>query len=142
MENRRVVLIVEDDDAQAEVPLCVFQEPPPWETFWVQDGAEALDFLFRRGKYVEAPRPNVVLLSIVMPRVRGTDILRKVKQDPELAKIPVVMWSVCADPEEIVAHYQMGAAFFLSKPCTRDAMAEQLRALRRLLEWASLPAGG
>lgn len=133
------MLIAEDDDSHAEFPLRVFQEPPPWETFWVQDGAEALDFLFRRGNYADAPRPNVVLLSINMPKLKETHVLIKMKENPDLTSIPVVMWSVCAGPQSILAGYRMGAALFLSKPPEQDAVAEQLRALRRLLEWASLP---
>lgn len=139
MGVQRKVLIAEDDDDQAEMALQVFREPPPWETVWAQDGAEALDVLFRRGKHAAAPVPDLVLLSINMPKVRGPSVLRRVREAPDLAGLPVVMWSVCSDEHVITQLYGLGAAAYFVKPASREALIEQIRVIRRFWDLAAFP---
>jgi two-component system response regulator len=140
MSRPRVVLIVEDDDSQAELALQAFHEPPPWETVWAQDGAEALGILARRGEHAAAPVPDLVLLSIQIPKVRGTVVLKWLRENPDLAGLPVVMWSVCCDENLITQLYRtMGVAAYFSKPYDRGALVEQVRAIRRFWDWAQFP---
>jgi len=139
MRTQRVVLIAEDDPSQAELALQVFHESPPWKTIWAEDGAEALDVLFHKGKHAAVPLPNLVLLSICMPKVSGHDVLRRVRETPEMAGLPVVMWSVCCDEHVITDLYRIGAAAYFSKPADPDEMTEQLRVIRRFWDRASFP---
>lgn len=73
MGRRRVVLIAEDSETDAEVAIRVFGEPPQWEVLWAEDGATALDVLHRRGKCRLASVPDLLLLSIQMPKLRGPE---------------------------------------------------------------------
>jgi CheY-like chemotaxis protein len=89
---------------------------------FVADGAELLDFLFRRGAYVGAPRPGLILLDLNMPRVDGREALRAIKADPELRLIPVVVLTTSAEEEDILRSYDLGANSFITKPVTFDAL--------------------
>ncbi|MEW6217104.1 MAG: response regulator, partial [Candidatus Bipolaricaulota bacterium] len=74
--------------------IQVFEEPPRWQVVWVEDGVAALEVLRHKGKHASTPVPELLLLSIQMPRMRGPEVLWRVKESPELANLPVVMWSV------------------------------------------------
>jgi CheY-like chemotaxis protein len=84
----------------------------------VGDGAEALDFLYRRGKYATraAGNPILFLLDIKMPKVNGLEVLSKVKSDPDLKVIPVVMLTSSAEEPDLRESYRMGANAYVVKP--------------------------
>src|SRR5690348_15478927 len=73
----------------------------PHEVYFASDGTDALDFLYCRGPYVDAPRPNLVLLDVNMPRMNGHEVLAQIKNDPELSVIPVIMLSTSTLREDI-----------------------------------------
>ena len=85
---------------------------------WVKDGAEALDFIFRRGAYAQRPEgaPKLVLLDLKMPKVDGIEVLRQVKSNEETKTIPVVMLTSSAEERDIVASYSLGANSYIVKP--------------------------
>lgn len=124
VERRMVVLVVEDDESHYELiersVRSLEKAGTRYDLHWAQDGAEALDFLFRKGKYKEAPRPNLVLLDLNLPKVKGQTILEKMKADEKLRKIPVVVLTVSTSDEEMARAYDSGAAGFLNKPANRD----------------------
>jgi len=119
-----VVLVVEDDPHDYELVersvRAVEKGSARYELHWVKNGAEALDFLFRKGKYEEAPRPNLILLDLKLPRKPGLTVLAEIKKDEVLRKIPVVVLTVSKSEEDIARAYDSGAAGFLNKPVTRD----------------------
>ncbi len=124
VERRMVVLVVEDDESHYELiersVRSLEKAGTRYDLHWAQDGAEALDFLFRKGKYKDAPRPNLVLLDLNLPKVKGQTILEKMKADEKLRKIPVVVLTVSTSDEEMARAYDSGAAGFLNKPANRD----------------------
>ncbi|GAB4306536.1 MAG: response regulator [Candidatus Bipolaricaulota bacterium] len=124
VERRMVVLVVEDDESHYELiersVRGLEKAGTRYDLHWVQDGAEALDFLFRKGKHKDAPRPNLVLLDLNLPKVKGQTILDKIKADEKLRKIPVVVLTVSDSEEEMARAYDSGAAGFLNKPASRD----------------------
>jgi len=124
VERRMVVLVVEDDESHYELiersVRSLEKAGTRYDLHWAQDGAEALDFLFRKGKYKDAPRPNLVLLDLNLPKVKGQAILEKMKADEKLRKIPVVVLTVSTSDEEMARAYDSGAAGFLNKPANRD----------------------
>ena len=100
------------------------------------DGREALDYLFRRGRYQEpakSPRPSVILLDIRMPRADGFAVLEKVKADPELRHIPVVMLTSTDDQAEIRRCYSLGANSYVVKSISYEEFQERVRALGAFL---------
>jgi CheY-like chemotaxis protein len=119
-----IVLVVEDDESHYELiersVRSLEKAETRYDLHWVQDGAEALDFLFRKGKYKDAPRPNLVLLDLNLPKVKGQTVLDRIKEDEKLRKIPVVVLTVSTSDEEMARAYDSGAAGFLNKPASRD----------------------
>lgn len=82
----------------------------------VRDGQEALDFLYRQGEYTEAPRPDTVLLDLNLPRYDGRQVLERIKTDPELALIPVVVLTTSSAEEDILRSYKLHANAYVTKP--------------------------
>jgi two-component system, response regulator len=100
----------------------------------VQDGEELLDYLYRRGKYVDpagAPRPGLILLDLNMPRMDGREALRVIKADPDLRQIPVVVLTTSSAEEDIYRTYNLGVNSFISKPVSFEGLVEVTRALGR-----------
>ena len=107
------VLLVEDNPQDAELTIRALRRHNlANQLFHVEDGAEALDFLFGRGKY-EGRRtdvsPKVVLLDLKLPKVNGLEVLRSMKNDPQLQTIPVVMVTSSAEHPDDKAAYNLGA---------------------------------
>ena len=106
----------------------------------VGDGAEALDFLYRRGKYATraAGNPIVLLLDIKMPKVDGLEVLRRVKSDPDLKPIPVVMLTSSAEEPDLRESYRLGANAYVVKPVKFQDFAPAVAALGKF--WAVVNA--
>lgn len=95
----------------------------------VRDGAEALDYIYRRGAFAERARPHLILLDLKMPRVSGLEVLERLKQDPELRTIPVVVLTSSERPEDVDATYRLGGNSFITKPLSMTGMREGLETL-------------
>ena len=93
------------------------------------DGQEALDFLYRRGEYTEAPRPDLVLLDLNLPKYDGRQVLEQIKGDPELALIPVVVLTTSSAEEDILRSYQAFAASYVVKPVEFSRFYEESRVI-------------
>jgi CheY-like chemotaxis protein len=128
------VLLVEDNPDHAELTLKALKDGNLLnEIFWVKDGEEALDFLYRRGRYADAtaaPRPELVLLDIRLPKVDGHEVLRTIKSDPELRAVPVVMMTTSEREDEIEQSYRAGANSFVSKPVRFAEFVERVRSVK------------
>jgi CheY-like chemotaxis protein len=95
----------------------------------VQDGAEALDYLYRRGGYEDRPRPHLMLLDLKMPRVQGLEVLDVVKNDPALRSIPIAVLTSSDQQEDIDASYQAGTNTYLQKRPMFGDLREKLQAM-------------
>jgi CheY-like chemotaxis protein len=93
----------------------------------VQDGEEAMRFLRREGDHSEAPRPDLVLLDINMPRKTGLEVLEDVKSDQDLRTIPVCMLTTSEDDQDILAAYARHANAFVKKPVDLEQFVEVVR---------------
>ncbi|MBI1394372.1 MAG: response regulator [Betaproteobacteria bacterium] len=82
----------------------------------VQDGEQAMDFLYRRGDHAEAPTPGLIFLDLNLPRKDGREVLMEVKSDPELRQIPVVVFTSSAAETDIVRSYGLHANCYVTKP--------------------------
>ncbi len=111
--------------------------------FFVEDGEELMDYLYRRGKFSEphaAPRPGLILLDLNMPRKDGREALAEIKNDPSLRSIPVVVLTTSKADEDVLRSYNLGASSYITKPVTFDALVEVVGALGRYwFELVELP---
>lgn len=136
MDLKRV-LLVEDSSKDAKLTLAAFEESGlANELVWVKDGQEALDYLYLQGDYVGRPggHPAVVLLDLKLPRVDGLQVLEKVKGDPNLRMVPVVMLTSSNQEADLARTYGLGVNAYVVKPV---GFSEFVTALRELgLFWA------
>ena len=97
----------------------------------VNDGAEALDYLYARGKYEDRKHGNpvVVLLDLKMPKVDGLEVLRTIKSDPALKQIPIVMLTSSREEQDLVRSYEYGANAYVVKPVDFQQFVEAVRQL-------------
>jgi CheY-like chemotaxis protein len=115
------VLLVDDDDADLALIAEAFDAHRlPSQLHVVHDGVEALAYL-RSGDEGSAPRPDMILLDLNMPRMDGREVLAVVKQDPELASIPVVVFTTSDQPADIISSYTRYANAYVTKPMDLDA---------------------
>jgi len=125
------ILLVEDNPDHAELTLKALKDGNLLNAIvWVKDGEEALDFLYRRGRYADpttAPRPELILLDIQLPKVDGHEVLRRIKADEALRAIPVVMLTTSEREDEICQSYKTGANSFVSKPVRFADFVERVR---------------
>ncbi len=113
------ILLAEDSDADAEMTIRALRRNNlANHLVRVKDGAEALDFIFRRGAYASRPAgvPKLVLLDLKMPKVDGIEVLRQVKSNEETKAIPVVMLTSSAEERDIIASYSLGVNSYVVKP--------------------------
>ncbi len=138
------ILLVEDDDGHArliERNLRKVNLINPIQR--VADGQEALDYLNQQGAYAgdeAAPRPQLVLLDINLPRIDGIEVLERVKSDPDLRSIPIIMLTSTDTRAEIERCYKAGASGYVAKPVNISSLGEKLRRLGLFLEIVELPA--
>ncbi|MEU4264447.1 response regulator [Streptomyces sp. NPDC025273] len=111
------VLLVEDDPGDELMTREAFADNKIRNTLHVvRDGQEALDFLYRRGEHAGAPRPDLVLLDLNLPKYDGRQVLEQIKTDPELALIPVVVLTTSSAEEDILRSYKLHANAYVTKP--------------------------
>jgi CheY-like chemotaxis protein len=111
------VLLVEDDPGDELMTREAFEENKVRNNLHVaRDGEEALDFLNRRGEYADAPRPDLVLLDLNLPKFDGRQVLAEIKADEDLRTIPVVVLTTSGAEEDILRSYQLHANAYVTKP--------------------------
>lgn len=125
------ILLIEDEPADANlVRLALKENKIRCRLHHVFDGVEALAFLQRKGdKNTDAPRPDLILLDINMPRMNGHEFLVSIKADEKLASIPVVVLTTSDTDRDITASYQMGAAGYITKPVDIDQFIDAIQHL-------------
>ena len=141
MNKEVVILIAEDDEAHiALIQRNLKRAGIANEQLLFNDGQEVLDFLFRRGARQRTPEtPYLLLLDIKMPRVDGVEVLRQVKADAELTKIPVIMVTTTDDPREVEHCHSLGCSNYVTKPVDYDQFVETIRRLGLFLLVVEVP---
>jgi CheY-like chemotaxis protein len=111
------ILLVEDDPGDVLMTQEAFQEHKVSNRLTVvNDGVEALAYLRREGAYADAPRPDLVLLDLNLPRRDGREVLAEIKGDPNLLDIPVVVLTTSQAEEDVLASYRLHANAYVTKP--------------------------
>ena len=125
------ILLVEDNPDHAELTRRALESGNMAnQVHWVKDGQEALEYLFKKGAYKDAPRPGLVLLDIKLPKVSGLEVLEKIKKDEALRVIPVIMLTTSDRDEEALKCYNYGANSFITKPVKFSEFSERVKALK------------
>jgi len=115
------ILLVEDNEGDILLTQSAFQEAKIANTIHVaKDGEKALAFLNQEGEYADVPRPDIILLDINLPKIDGTQVLEKLKNDPLLKLIPVVVLTSSKAERDIVKSYKLHANSYIVKPVNFD----------------------
>jgi CheY-like chemotaxis protein len=127
------LLLIEDNPQDLELALLALQQGPTAPRVHVaRDGAEALDFIFCEGAYSNrhfTNQPKVILLDLKLPKIDGLDVLRRLKQDPRTALIPVVVLTSSKEQSDVVESYKLGVNSYIVKPVNFERFTEAVRDL-------------
>jgi CheY-like chemotaxis protein len=121
------VLLVEDDPGDVLMTREAFEEYLNNRLDVVSDGSEALAYLRREGEYADAPRPDLILLDLNLPRRDGREVLAEVKADVNLRTIPVIVLTTSQADEDVLKSYQLHANAYVTKPVDFDGFIEAIR---------------
>ena len=128
-----IVLMADDDaDDRLLVTDAFVESGFSGELRFVEDGKELLDYLLHHGNYetaTKAPRPRLILLDLNMPKKDGREVLREIKADPDLRRIPVIVLTTSQADTDIGGVYELGANSFITKPVKFDALIKVMKAL-------------
>ncbi len=144
--NKEVVILVADDDDGHAGLICrnLGRAGITNEIVRFHDGQEIVDFLFciGDGKIRKLGTSYVILLDIRMPKLDGTDVLRQIKSDPELKKIPIIMITTTDDPREVELCHSLGCSNYVTKPVEYDDFVNAIRLVGLFLSVVEVPLVG
>jgi two-component system, response regulator len=124
------ILLVEDNPNDSELTIRALRKNHLANNIiWVEDGADALDFVFRRGRFAERAAnnwPRVILLDVKLPKVNGLEVLREIKSHEETRSIPVVMVTSSREDPDITSAYELGANSYVVKPVDFESFQEAM----------------
>ena len=125
------ILLVEDNGDHVELIVKALRNNNVLNEVHVAiSGEEAMDFLYQRGAYVDAARPGLILLDIKLPGMDGIEFLRRIKADPKLKPIPVVVLTTSGSEKEIAESYNCGANSYIVKPVDFERFAKVIKELK------------
>lgn len=124
------ILLVEDNPGDVRLTREVLKEGKIGNNLHVAaDGVEALAFLRREGEHAGAPRPDIILLDLNLPRKNGREVLEEIKEDPDLRQIPVVVLTTSEAEQDVVKAYTLHANCYISKPVDLDQFINVIRSI-------------
>ena len=122
------ILLVEDDPDDVLLTRKALDEGRMLNNLHVvRDGVEAMEFLYQRGQYSDAPRPGIVLLDLNMPRKDGREVLAEVKSDEHLKSIPIIVLTTSEAEQDILKSYNLHANAYVPKPVDPDEFVRVIR---------------
>jgi two-component system, chemotaxis family, response regulator Rcp1 len=136
------ILLVEDNEADIRLTREALREQGDLiRLSTVSDGEQAMAYLRREEGFADVPRPDLVLLDLNLPRKNGLEVLRELRQDPDLACVPVIMLTTSSARQDVLDAYAAGANCFVVKPLELDEFMDLIGAIRTFwLEIAHLPS--
>lgn len=131
------ILLVEDSPADVLIAREALSEAKLLNTIHVaEDGVEALDYLFQRGKFASASRPDLILLDLNLPRKNGREVLEEIKADSELKQIPVVVLTTSSAEEDVLRSYNLHANCYVVKPVEFNSFVSAVKSIQQF--WFSV----
>lgn len=132
MENFKIIdiLLVEDNSGDARLAKEALKESKiKNQLYIVNDGMTATDFLFKRNDYKDAPRPDLIILDLNLPKKDGREVLAEIKADEDLKRIPVVILTMSKAEEDILKTYNLHANCYITKPLDFDKFIEVVKSI-------------
>ena len=124
------ILLVEDNPGDYRLTQEALREGKVYNNLhWARDGEEAIEFLKRRGPHAAAPRPDIILLDLNLPKKDGREVLGEIKQDPELRSIPVVILTTSKAEEDVLKSYHLHANCYVTKPVDLDRFIQVVKSI-------------
>ncbi len=124
------ILLVEDNPGDARLASEALKDGKVSNNLYhVTDGVEAMAFMRREGEYASAPRPDLILLDLNLPRKDGREVLSEIKEDPELRLVPVVVMTTSAAERDLIKSYDLHANAYVVKPMDLDQFIEVVQAI-------------
>jgi CheY-like chemotaxis protein len=131
------ILLVEDNEGDVLLTLEAFEECKlKTEVSVARNGKEALDFVFKRGAFKEAIKPDLILLDINMPIFNGHEVLQQIKADPNLKKIPVIMLTTSSGKKDLDMAYKNNCNSYVKKPLNMNDFLDAIRKIEQF--WLQL----
>jgi len=125
------ILLVEDNPGDVDLSREALENGKLYNTLHVvNDGEAAMAFLRHEGKYTDAPRPDLILLDLNLPRKNGQEVLAEIKSDEELKCIPVVILTSSKAEQDILSTYNLHANCYISKPIDLDQFLKVVQAIK------------
>ena len=136
------ILLVEDNAADVRLTKEALAEGKVFNNLhWAKDGIEALEFLHKKGKHKGAPKPDIILLDLNLPKKDGREVLQEIKADDKLKRIPVVVLTTSQAEEDILRSYNLHANCYVTKPVDLDQFMGVVRRIEDFwLTVVKLPA--
>lgn len=136
------ILLVEDNPDDAELTMETLREGRIRNNITlVEDGVEAISYLYRREPFADAPRPDLILLDLQLPRKSGREVLAEIKNDSDLKRIPVVIMTTSSAEQDIFETYNLHANCYITKPVDLDDFIDAVRKIEDFwLTVVKLPA--
>ena len=126
------ILLVEDNPGDYRLTQEALKEGKVFNNlYWAKDGVEALDFLKRRGEHAGAPRPDIILLDLNLPKKDGREVLSEIKRDEQLRAIPVVILTTSKAEEDVLRSYDLHANCYVTKPVDLDKFIVVVQSIDR-----------
>ena len=137
------LLLVEDSEPDVRLTMEALREAKVKNRLWVvEDGVEAMAFLRRQDGHADAPRPDLILLDLNLPRMDGREVLRQIKNDDSLKRIPVVILTTSRSEEDVLRAYDLHANCYITKPVDFTRFMEVVRSIEDFwLTVVKLPDG-
>jgi CheY-like chemotaxis protein len=134
------ILLVEDNPDDVKITERALQKGDVKSELYVAwDGVEALDFLYKRGKFANAPRPDLIFLDLNLPKLSGLEVLEKIKEDEKLRRIPVIVLTISDLEEDMIKAYDSGASGYITKPASSSEFIKVITTVRDYWEISELP---
>jgi two-component system, chemotaxis family, response regulator Rcp1 len=138
------LLLVEDSEPDVRLTMEALREAKVKNRLWVvEDGVEAMEFLRRENRHADVPRPDLILLDLNLPRKDGREVLREIKADESLRRIPVVVLTTSRSEEDVLRAYDLHANCYITKPVDFNRFMDVVKSIEDFwLTVVKLPENG
>ena len=129
--TEKYILLVEDSENDIELTLSAFEQRVANRVVVARDGAEALDYIYRRGAFAgrTTGNPVLVMLDLKLPKIDGLEVLRTIKGDPDFSIVPVVVLTSSREQSDLVESYRLGVNAYVVKPVEFERFIDAVKTL-------------